>query len=190
MNTNLSDCWLGYLTYATIEKCVSLSKEYCPGCIQGLISSLLHDHQQASLLNKIETYLNESRGLLSSKLDELFTDFLKHMKRSTIEEEKQTLITNGRNFLFIVTPLSLYYGRFLTEEKYSALFTESYNPKNHHIHLREKDQHHLIKNPIITYIRRKKYLPIHHRHHINQIEIQNNLISSLSTIANDEVIFR
>ena len=129
MNTNLSDCWLGYLTYATIEKCVSLSKEYCPGCIQGLISSLLHDHQQASLLNKIETYLNESRGLLSSKLDEMFTDFLKHMKRSTIEEEKQTLITNGRNFLFIVTPLSLYYGRFLTEKKYSALFTESYNPK-------------------------------------------------------------
>ena len=130
MDSYLSEYWWGYLTHIVIEKCVALSKEKCPGCAQGFKTSLLHVHQQASLLNKIETYLNESRGLLSSNFDEMFADFRKRVEFEVTEDEKQVLITSGRSFLFIVTPPSLFYGRFLTEEKYSTLFAESYNPKS------------------------------------------------------------
>lgn len=133
MSNYLSEYWWGYLTHVTIEKCMTISKERCPACAKGFKTSLLHGHQQASLLNKIESHLNEARGLLSSKFEEMFEDFQKRMDCTTAEEEKQVLITSGRSFLFIVTPPSLFYGRYLTEEKYTHLFvnsTPAYNPKS------------------------------------------------------------
>lgn len=129
MSNYLSEFWWGYLTHVTIEKCVAISKERCPGCSKGFKTSLLHAHQQASLLNKLESYLNEARGSLSSNFDEMFDDFQKRMDCPVTSEERQVLITSGRSFLFIVTPPSLFYGRYLTDEKYSHLFTDTYIPK-------------------------------------------------------------
>ena len=133
MSSYYSEFWWGYLTHVAIEKCVAISKERCPGCVKGLKSSLLHVHQQASLLDKIESHLNEARGLLSSKFDEMFTDFQKRIGSTSSEEEKKVLIKSGRSFLFIVTPPSLFYGRYLTDEKYLHLFDatpSTYNPKS------------------------------------------------------------
>ena len=133
MSSYYPEFWWSYLTHATIEKCVSLSRERCPGCIKGFKTSLLHIHHQASLLNKIESHLNEARGLLSTKFDEMFDAFQKHMECTIDDEEKKVLIKSGRSFLFIVTPPSLFYGRYLTDEKYIHLFAKSpttYDPKS------------------------------------------------------------
>lgn len=130
MDSYLSEFWWAYLTHITTDRCVKISKERCPGCSSGYQTPLLHVHHQASLLDKITSHLNEARGVFSSKFDEMFDDFLTRVAGNCSDDERKVLIKSGRSFLFIITPLSLFYGRYLTEEKYIHLFGNLYNPKS------------------------------------------------------------
>ena len=122
MTSYYSEFWWGYLTYIAIEKCVAISKERCPGCAKGFNTPILHKRHQASLLDKIVSHLNEARGLMASKFDEMFEDFQKRMDWSCSEDEKKVLIKTSRSFLFIITPPGLFYGNYLTEERYLHLY--------------------------------------------------------------------
>ena len=127
MDSFYSEFWWAYLTYHAIEKCVSISKQNCPGCSRDLNTALLHKHHQESLLDKIVLYLNEATGLMSSNFDTMFDDFKDLMDYKCCDDERKELIKTGRSFLFVITPPGLFYGRYLTEEKYSHLFRSS-NP--------------------------------------------------------------
>ena len=127
MDSFYSELWLGYLAYQAIEKCVSISRENCPGCSGSLNTALLHKHHQDSLLEKIVLYLHEARGLMSSNFDTMFDDFRDRMEGKCSDDERKVLIKTGRTFLFVITPPGLFYGRYLTAEKYTLIFRSS-NP--------------------------------------------------------------
>ena len=145
MESFYSEFWWAYLTYQTIQKCVAISKQNCPGCSKSIKAALLHKHHQDSLLEKIVLYLNEARGLMSSNFDSMFEDFKDLMDYKFCDDERKVLIKTGRTFLFVITPPSLFYGRYLTEEKYSQLFrasTATYTPKSPTIPPTQKRKRH------------------------------------------------
>ena len=62
---------------------------------------------------------------MSSNFDTMFDDFKDLMDYKCCDDERKELIKTGRSFLFVITPPALFYGRYLTEEKYSHLFRSS-----------------------------------------------------------------
>ena len=104
MESFYPEFWWAYLAHHAIQKCVSISKDNCPGCSKGFSAPLLHKHHQESLLDKIVLYLNEARGLMSSSFDSMFDDFRDRMEWKGCDDERKVLIKTGRSFLFVITP--------------------------------------------------------------------------------------
>ena len=111
------DIWIGYLTGLIIQKCVELCVLRCPGCKDRLKSPVLHQHHQYSLLDKLKTYTEEIRGSLLPTINQLY-DIAKHKlpHSDDLIKDMEIYTNNARFFLQMVTPETLYYGRYLSEQ--------------------------------------------------------------------------
>ena len=90
-------------------------KNLSSGCKSKLKTPLLHFHEQTGLLDKIKLYFEEARGTLISQLNKVFVEFTKKIPEKYSKEDRDLYISNGRSFLFVMTPEGIYYGRYLTE---------------------------------------------------------------------------
>ena len=91
-----------------------MSKEHCQGCKLKWKSAILHEHEQLSLLQKLELYLDPVRGkFLGIGLESLYKIFNKSEPLSTPKKE---LLDQTKSVLLFATPQSLYYGRWVTVE--------------------------------------------------------------------------
>ena len=118
--------WLGYLSSVLVQKCIQLARERCPGCTKTFKSSLLHLHEQMSLENKLECYFEEVRGLFVSKIRLYFAEFEKKIKVPCSEDIKKLYIDFGKAFLFMTTPRSIYYGRYIDESNCELIHSKHF----------------------------------------------------------------
>ena len=113
--TFTKEVWYAYVINNVIIKCKNICADRCQACQSKYKSPVLHDHEQLSLLQKIECFLDEVRGdVLGSELDNMFKK-LSHYEKS-IKPNKSELIEQVRNILLHATAASLYYGRWYTLE--------------------------------------------------------------------------
>ncbi len=111
-----SDIWTGYLTGIVLNRCLKLSLQRCPGCIGKLKSSVLHQHEQNSLLDKLKLYYNEVRGLMLPSLEQLYDIIAAQLPHSADpSKDKEVYCKNGLFFLTSANPESLYWGRYIDE---------------------------------------------------------------------------
>ena len=116
--------WFAYVVNRIMENCKLLCKEQCRGCQQNWKSAFLHQHEQLSLLEKIEKYLDPVRGnFLGVELDDLFVNFTQNENITTAR--KKELIDQTRSIILNATPQSLYYGRWMTVE-YELIFRDMF----------------------------------------------------------------
>ena len=109
-----TDVWFAYVVNHIINKCIDMSKEHCQGCKLKWKSAILHEHEQLSLLQKLELYLDPVRGkFLGKGLESLYKIFNKSEPLSTPKKE---LLDQTKSILLFATPQSLYYGRWMTIE--------------------------------------------------------------------------
>ena len=89
--------------------------DQCQGCQINWKSAFLHQHEQLSLLEKIEKYFDSVRGnLLGDELEGLFKHFTQNESIST--SRKKELLEQTRILILYATPHSLFYGRWMTVE--------------------------------------------------------------------------
>ena len=89
--------------------------EQCQGCQINWKSAFLHQHEQLSLLEKIEKYFDSVRGnLLGYELEGLFKHFTQNESIST--SRRKELLEQTRILILYATPHSLFYGRWMTVE--------------------------------------------------------------------------
>ena len=109
------EVWFAYVINNVMIKCKNICEERCQACKSKYKSPILHDHEQMSLLQKIECYLDEVRGnLLGNELENMFKKLSWYEK--SIKPDKTELIDQIKNILLHATPQSLYYGRWYTVE--------------------------------------------------------------------------
>ena len=78
------DIWIAYVVNHIIESCKRQCMDQCQGCQINWKSAFLHQHEQLSLLEKIETYFDSVRGnLLGEELEGLFKHFTQNESIST-----------------------------------------------------------------------------------------------------------
>ena len=111
-----NDVWLGFLCEQIIRKAEQLSRLRCPGCEAKLNSPVLHLHLQTSLLDKIKTFFDEIRGPLLQSLPQLYELMEQNLPHSdSLEQDRESYISIGRQFLMSHTCESVYFGRWITE---------------------------------------------------------------------------
>ena len=107
----------GYLTGVMVQTCCDLAMQNCCGCKVKLKSPLLHTHEQMSLLDKIHLYLNEVRGEILPKVNQVYDNVKDKLPRSDDEvKDKENFVNLARWFLQTATPELLYYARYLTDQ--------------------------------------------------------------------------
>ena len=109
------DVWVAYVINNIMDNCKRLCKEHCKGCQLKWDSIFLHQHEQLSLLEKIEKYFDSVRGnLLGDELEGLFKHFAQNESISTYR--KKEMLEQTRILILYATPHSLFYGRWITVE--------------------------------------------------------------------------
>ena len=109
-----TDVWFAYVVNHIMDRCRVICKEHCKGCQLKWKSAFLHQHEQLSLLEKVDLYLEQVRGnLLGVELESLYRRFTKTEPLSTPKEE---LLQQTTSIIHHATPRSLYYGRWMTVE--------------------------------------------------------------------------
>lgn len=111
-----NDVWLGFLCEQIIRQAEQMSKLKCPGCEAKLKSPILHLHLQNSLLDKMRMYFEEIRGGVLQTVPELYDQISPKLPHSdNLEQDKESYVMIGRQFLMTHTSDSMYYGRWVTE---------------------------------------------------------------------------
>ena len=125
------ETWFGYVIDDLITTCVNLSKERCEGCQLNLSSAILHTHEQATLLEKIDNFLSEARSnLLGYQLEGLFQKFSRYHKEAKLKAIRENLLQEIRTIISVATPQSLYFGRWITVER-DNIFKDMIKKRKH-----------------------------------------------------------
>ena len=108
------EVWLGFLCDTVIRECVDIAKNNCAGCKANLSSPLLHEHEQASLFNKLEQHFEEARAKAIKVIPQLCERLSYHGNAGNPKINDQGHhIYNGRQFLTFANPSTIYYGRYI-----------------------------------------------------------------------------
>ena len=111
-----NDNWIAYLCEHIVrqssQKCIS----DCPGCNDKLHSTILHLHEQLSLLDKLRKYFQEIRGSILHDIESYYTVFENKLPHSDDKKKDKLIYLNiARSFLITATSDSVYFGRYLDE---------------------------------------------------------------------------
>ena len=88
-----SDALIAFLCENMIRQSVQLSKLKCPGCVDCLKSTILHLHEQQSLLDKLRVRFEEIRGSLLPTTPELYMQFKDKLPHSDdLEKDKECYV--------------------------------------------------------------------------------------------------
>ena len=108
--------WLGYVTAEVVHKCVTMCSEECLACRNGIISPLLHFHNELNLKDKLHRYL--SRVVID--LDHLFDQFI--LQFGWFALNRQHFIQLAEIFLNVSTPDAILYGKYIRPDNDQAIY--------------------------------------------------------------------
>ena len=117
-----------------MDRCIALCKDHCRGCLLRWKSGFLHEHEQLSLLDKLELYLELVREkLVGGELESLYKLFTKN---ETLSTPKNELLEQTQSMISHASPRSLYYGRWITIE-HEIIFQNIFMKRKRNIKKRE-----------------------------------------------------
>ena len=111
-----SRTWLGYITAEVVHKCIALCTEECLACKNGVISPLLHFHNELNLKDKIHRYLDR----VVIDLEYLFDQFI--LQFGWFNLNRQHYIQLAEIFLNVSTPEAIIYGKYITHQNDQAIY--------------------------------------------------------------------
>jgi len=115
LSDSSSRTWLGYVTAEVVYQCISLCDEECLACKNGVISPLLHYHNELNLKDKIQRYL----GRVNINLDSLFDQFI--LRFGWFALNRTQYIQLADIFLSVSTPEAMVYGKYITHQNDYAI---------------------------------------------------------------------
>ena len=103
----------------------------CPGCVDGILSPLLHRHNSFTLRFKVEYFFSAVKSRLD--ISALFDQFVVRFGFFSLDREE--FVQSGEYFIKSATPTSLIFGDYITPSLDFALYGEfphnendKYNP--------------------------------------------------------------
>lgn len=116
LSDSSSRTWLGYVTAEIVYRCMTLCDEECLACRNGVISPLLHFHNELNLKDKISRYLHR----VNINLDDLFDKFI--LQFGWFALNRTQYIQLADIFLSVSTPEAIVYGKYITHQNDFAIY--------------------------------------------------------------------
>ena len=115
------DCcrtWFAFLSADIIQRCIEYCEQECPACKDGLLSPLLHFHNQFSLREKLGQYYY--RTVQEVDIAELFDRFILQFGWYSLNRDE--FISIGQYFARFSTPDAIFYGKYITKANDLAVY--------------------------------------------------------------------
>ena len=119
LSDSSSRTWLGYVTAEVVYQCMTLCNDECLACKNGVISPLLHFHNELNLKDKIHRYL----GRVDINLDSLFDQFI--LRFGWFALNRVQYIQLADIFLSVSTPEAIIYGKYITHQNDLAIYGQN-----------------------------------------------------------------
>ena len=116
LSESSSRTWLGYVTAEVVYQCLTLCDEECLACKNGVISPLLHFHNELNLKDKIHRYLDR----VNINLDSLFDQFVIRFGWFALKRDQYIQLADI--FLSVSTPEAIVYGKYITHQNDLAIY--------------------------------------------------------------------
>lgn len=110
--------WFASLSAELIQRCIDCCGKDCSACRDGLMSPLLHFHNELNLHEKIERYFN--KVVQEMDIDKLYDQFIVQFGWFNLEREQYVAI--GQSFARFSTPDAIFYGKYVTAENDFTLY--------------------------------------------------------------------
>ena len=137
--------WLAFLSAQIVDRCIEHCTLNCPACRDGLLSPLLHRHNQLNLRGKIDLYFE--RVTQQMDMSSLFDQFIIRFGWFSLQRDEYVNI--GENFIKLSTSDAIFFGNYITYENDTALYSiyeaEPESPKPERKSIKPKRRK---KNPI------------------------------------------
>ena len=108
--------WFAFLSADIIRQCIEICANECPGCKNGILSPLLHRHNELNLREKMERYI----GRVEINASAMFDQFVVQFGWFTLDRDE--FLNHAQAFADFSTPDAIFYGKYITYENDFAIY--------------------------------------------------------------------
>jgi len=113
------DCtrtWFGFLAAELIKQCIEICDRECPACKDGIVSPLLHYHNELNLREKMEKFISKT----VMDVPKLFDQFVIRFGLFTLDRNQ--FVNIGQSFINFSTPDAIFYGKYINYDNDQCLY--------------------------------------------------------------------
>ena len=103
--------WFAFISAEIIRQCIDRCANECLACKNGILSPLLHYHNELNLREKLDRYI----GRVELNLSMLFDLFVVQFGWFTADRDQ--FLNNAQAFVDFSTPDAIFYGKYITLRK-------------------------------------------------------------------------
>lgn len=108
--------WFGFLSAEIIRQCIDICAKECLACQNGVLSPLLHYHNELNLHEKMTRYVDRVELNLSTLFDQFVIQF------GCFTMDRDLFLNHAQAFVDFSTPDAIFYGKYITYENDFAIY--------------------------------------------------------------------
>ena len=111
--------WFAYISAEIIRQCVDICAKECRACRDGILSPLLHYHNELNLREKMARYIDRVELNLMTLFDLFVIQF------GWFGLDRDQFLNNAQAFIDFSTPDAIFYGKYITYENDYAIYGDT-----------------------------------------------------------------
>ena len=113
--------WFAFISAEIIRQCINICSKECLACKDGngILSPLLHHHNQLNLRQKMERYIERVELNLMTLFDLFVIQF------GWFGLDRDQFLNNAQAFIDFSTPDAIFYGKYITYENDFAIYGDT-----------------------------------------------------------------
>ena len=110
--------WFAFISAEIIRQCIDMCAKECLACRDGVLSPLLHYHNELNLREKMVRYVNRVELDLMTMFDLFIIRF------GCFGLDRDQFLNNAQAFIDFSTPDAMFYGKYITYENDFAIYSD------------------------------------------------------------------
>ena len=111
--------WFAYISAEIIRQCIDMCTKECRACKDGILSPLLHYHNELNLREKMVRYVDRVELDLTTLFDLFIIQF------GWFGLDRDQFLANAQAFIDFSTPDAMFYGKYINYENDFAIYADT-----------------------------------------------------------------
>ena len=107
---NFNKAWFAFISAEIMRQCIDLCNKECLACKEGILSPILHYHNELNLREKMVRYIDRVELNLMTMFDLFIIRF------GWFHLDRDQFLGNAQAFIDFSTPDAMFYGKYINYE--------------------------------------------------------------------------